>query len=278
MNDTDELVPELMRRATERLAQPDAAELVERGLRRGKQLRRRRTIGISIAAAAAVVLAASGAFAARTFLPSHDLQVADAPKPPVAQAPVPSSVPSSKASSEATDKALNQPTGLPTPLSSRDRVEISEKEAVEILRGLVPEGYTIAQPETWGDESFAGARLTVNDGKGGSELSMTITQTSLVPDCPAGSTSCTALPDGSVIEHQKTVREYSVGHPSDLGVIYNTVHVVHPSGYDVSLTSYNAVAEKGSATTRKNPPFSVDDLIAMAKNMRARTDTPTPGN
>lgn len=274
MNDTDELVPELMRRATERLDQPDAAELVERGLRRGKQLRRRRTIGISIAAAAAVVLAASGAFAARTFLPSHDLQVADAPKAPVAEAPVPSSVPSSKP----TDKASNRPTGLPTPLGSRMRLALSEQEAIEILQSLVPDGFTKLQPKTWGDESFAGARVTVDDGKGGSELSMTVTQASLVPDCPSHSSSCIELPDGTVIESDEKIREYSVGHPSDLGVIYNIVHVVHPSGYDVSFTSYNAVAEKGSPVTRKYPPFTVDDLIAMAKDARFQAVTPTPGS
>lgn len=274
MNDTDELVPELMRRATERLDQPDAADLVDRGLRRGKQLQRRRTIGISIAAAAAVVLAASGAFAARTFLPSNDLQVADAPKPPAAQAPVPTSEPSPKP----TDKLSNLPTGLPTPLGARVRLEISEKEAIEILRSLVPEEYKIDQPKTWGDEGFTGARITVNDGMGGSELAMTIAPASLVPDCPTTSTACTVLPDGTVVESNETVREYSIGHPSDLGVVYNTVHVVHPNGYDVSFTSYNAVAEKGSPTTRKSPPFSVDDLVAMAKSERLRTNTPTPGN
>lgn len=266
MNDTDELVPELMRRATDRLEQPDAAALVERGLRRGTQLRRRRTIGISIAAASAVVLAATSAVALRTMLPNEDLQVAGPSTPSAAAEPSPKPTP--KATEKATEKPSNEPTGGPFRATGLGAIP-TEKEALEALQALVPAGYKITDPRTWGDESFTSVRITVNDGNGATELSAHLAHNSVELRCPVELPGdCQRFPDGSVVQTRADTPEYSVGHPNDRGVISNNADLRNVDGLQVSLTNYNATAEKGKSPTRARPTFDIEELTAMAKDPR----------
>jgi hypothetical protein len=270
MNDSDELLPTMMRRATERLDQPDAAALVERGLRRGRQLRRRRTVGISLAAASAVVLAATGAYAVGKFLPSQDVQVATSPSatPTPKQDPKPSSSP--------TD--WSKPTVPPEP--DPETHNPNEEEILAILRSVVPKDFKVSQPKTWGDDVYAGARVTVNDGDGATELSVFVTRAS-EPGlrCPVEPPSeCQRFPDGSVVETLKDAREYVEGHPSDLGVIHNSATYERTDRLQVNLVSYNARAEKGQEPTRKRPPFSVEQLTDLAKDPRWQLTPPADGS
>jgi hypothetical protein len=260
MKETDELLPTMMRKATERLDQPDAADLVERGMRRGRQLRRRRTVVISLAAASAVALAAAGAFAAGKLLPTNEVQVATSPSvtPSPKAEPVPSSSP--------TDWSKPTYPSQPEPETSNP----SEAEILATLRAVVPEGFTISDPGTHGSEGYAGARLTVDDGNGATELAVSVSRGSEAAlNCPADPpVDCQRLPDGSVVNSMKNVREYMEGHPSDLGVIYNTVTVQRTDGLQVNLVSRNAPAEKRKSPTRKQPPFSVEELIELARDAR----------
>lgn len=57
MNNLNDTLPELMRRATENL-EPESTDLVERGMRRGTILRRRRTALLSFTGAGAVLATA----------------------------------------------------------------------------------------------------------------------------------------------------------------------------------------------------------------------------
>ena len=255
MKDTDELLPTMMRRATDRLDQPDAADLVARGLQRGRQLRRRRTVGISLVAASAVALAAAGAVAVQNYLPTNEIQVATTPTPKP-----------SPTEGFAHTPGPTRPTEPPPVEESNP----AEAKTLATLRSLVPDGFTISDPGTHGADGYVGARITVDDGDGATELSVFLSRGSEAAlTCPAEPpVDCQRLPDGSVVNSMKNVREYMEGHPSDLGVTYNTVTVERTDGLQVNLVSRNAPAEKGKPTTRKQPPFSVEELTELAQDPR----------
>src|SRR3954453_24039158 len=70
MNNLNDTLPDLMRRATENL-EPESADLVERGMRRGVILRRRRTALLSVSGAGAVLATAGIVFGSSQLLGSH---------------------------------------------------------------------------------------------------------------------------------------------------------------------------------------------------------------
>ena len=80
MNNLNDSLPDLMRRATEDL-EPESTDLVERGMRRGVTLRRRRTALLSVSGATAV-LATAGVVIGGTQLfggAQHQAPVAGTP-------------------------------------------------------------------------------------------------------------------------------------------------------------------------------------------------------
>ncbi|TDX08320.1 hypothetical protein [Kribbella sp. VKM Ac-2566] len=144
MND----VTDLMRRATEYL-EPECTDLVNRAVRRGVILRRRRSVLVGFTSAGAV-LAAAGVIFAGSQMIGGDRSAGT----PVAGMPI---VATSSAPSAAA-KPMRQ---------------VTPNDTQQTLRSLVPVGLKVSQPRTWGDNSI-GASYVVDDGKGASLLEVQV--------------------------------------------------------------------------------------------------------
>lgn len=83
MNNLQDTLPELMRRATDDLL-PDSPDLVERGIRRGTVLRRRRRALTGVAAGTAVLVSGGALVAGQLIGDPADARPAVAGKPSVA--------------------------------------------------------------------------------------------------------------------------------------------------------------------------------------------------
>jgi hypothetical protein len=236
MHDIDETLPDLMRRATDGL-EPDSPDLVRRAMAKGVRLRRRRTAGLSIAAASALVLTGGVVVAAQSLGPDPaGAQVAGTPGLTVATA-----TPSAK--------------------------PVTPKDTLATLRKLLPATIKVAEPKTWGDSRFTAASVTVDDGKGLAEVSVVVEggypQTSCRTD---DRRACQVLSDGSVVVSSRMEPVYQTGHPNDQGVASNGVELYRPDGVKISLQTWNSRDEKGSPKTRPEPPFSVAQLTSMARS------------
>ncbi|MFG1626189.1 hypothetical protein [Kribbella sp. NPDC049227] len=220
LNDT---LPDLLRRATESL-EPESADLVERGMRRGVALRRRRTALLSVSGASAV-LATAGIVIAGTQVFGGSTQ------PPAAG-------------------AKNTQTAKP----------VTQKESLETLIKLLPARLKVQKTETWSDAGNNGADVVVDDGKGASKLSMMVS--SIDGICAEQPNTCKVRPDGSRI--WTVVEEAaSAGGSNAGGVVRNAVLVTDKAGGSISLISYNA-GDRGSDRSRAKPALSVAELTAIA--------------
>jgi len=228
MHDLNEPLPDLMHRATEYL-EPESPDLVERGIRRGQVLRRRRTTLLGFTASAAVLATAGLVVSGNQALGGSgpiDGQVAG------------------------TVTTTTQTTAPP-----RVAGQATPKTTLEILRGLLPIGVQVSQPKTWGD-NFLAASYLADDGKGASyvEVQM-ITEKSQVKCGAEHPENCTVLPDGTlVITSQGRADE----------PLFNAVTIAYRDGRTISVASANAAYLKQAAPTRPQPLLSLKELTKLA--------------
>lgn len=237
MNNLNDTLPDLMRRATDGL-EPESTDLVERGMRRGVTLRRRRTALLSVSGAGAVLATAGIVFGSSQLLGSHAGTQA-----PVAGGPSITSV---------------------TKGSAEKPPAVTPKETLATLRKLLPTGLKGSQPRSWGGgiNAFNAASVVVDDGKGAAMVSALVEPYAQKTCALTGSAQCTVRADGSVVISLTETPEYSRnGNPG--GVVSNYVEIYRPNGTMISLTSYNGPKEKGAAHTRAKPALSVAKLISM---------------
>ncbi|MEU8226271.1 hypothetical protein [Kribbella sp. NPDC048915] len=235
MNNLDQTLPDLMRRATEHL-EPEATDLVERGLARGRTLRRRRT-ALSGATAAVAVLATAGIVTGGLQLfgpkPANESQVAGMGLPAV------------------------QVTTTPSPAAK----PATPQQTLETLRRLLPSTYRLTQPRTYGD-NFIGASYVANDGKGASYVEVQLMNGQVRTECADKPKkvpqTCVVLPDG------RTVTASQSGLRGDVSV--NSVLITYPDGRSIYLGSANATAMKKAIPTRPQPLLSLLQLRALAEN------------
>jgi hypothetical protein len=236
MNNLNDSLPDLMRRATENL-EPASTDLVERGMQRGAVLRRRRTALLSFSAAGAI-LATAGIVVGGT-------QVFGSPENK--QAPV-ASAPTKAATTPAT-KAIPPANG---------------KDTLATLRKLIPAGLQVSKPTSMdgGPGGQNSASVVVNDGKGASWLMVTTGYSYDPRDCSNSLPhTCTMQADGSALValfRDEIVRNGKIKEASS-----NAVTLTHPDGTQVNLTSMSAAGE-GSPATRKQPLFSLPELAKLA--------------
>jgi hypothetical protein len=235
MNNLNDTLPDLMRRATDGL-EPESTDLVERGMRRGVTLRRRRTALLSVSGAGAVLATAGIAFGGSQLLGSHAGSEA-----PVAGGPSITSV--SKGNAE-------KPPA------------VTQQETLATLRKLLPTGLKVSQPRSWGGgfNGFNAASVVVDDGKGAAMVSALVQTTAPKTTCPITRAQCTVRADGSVVVSLTETPEYR-RNPG--GVVENYVEIYRPNGTMIALTSYNGPQEKRAAHTRPKPALSVAKLISM---------------
>ncbi|MFI7067046.1 hypothetical protein ACIBL3_39025 [Kribbella sp. NPDC050124] len=239
MNNLNDTLPGLMQRATENL-EPVSNDLLERSVRQGVRLRRRRTTLLSVAGASAV--------AATVGLVVGATQLVGGPSEAVvAGPPSPSTTP------------------VATPVAPK-ATGPTVQEALGTLRGLVQApGRKLSQPQTWGDASALGAAYVVDDGKGASRVDVLLTGGGEMNRCAEAGARCTTLPDGSKVFSLAAEPTYAGSRNVD-GVVANYVARYLPDGRFMSLTSYNAPAEKGSPHTRAKPLFTVAQLTELVQS------------
>lgn len=233
MND----LTDLLRRATDDL-EPTSTDLVERGMRRGAVLRRRRTALRGFAATGAV-LATAGIIVGGNQL------IGSSSGTPVAGPPA--AVTSTAASAVA-----------------KSTRPVTPNDTLQTLRSLVPAGLTASQPRTWGD-NFIGASYLVDDGKGASLLEVQVMTRKSQISCAneAHPENCTVRPDGTIV-----LVEHQPGR-SQMAAI-NSVQVRYPDGRIIVLASGNSTAWKKAPVTRPQPLLTVAQLTALAENQAWR--------
>lgn len=228
---------DLMQKATENL-EPVSTDLLERSVQQGLRLRRRRTT-ILTASGAGAVLATAGLIAG-------GLQLFDSPSSSPAVA------------------------GTPVPLTPSVKPNhVTPQQTLATLRSLIKSsGRTLSGPEAWGEssEGFVAAAYVVNDGKGASRIEVMLSGPGQQgPGCDDTS-SCTRLPDGSTLEVLTQQPEYPDSRNKVNGVFYNSASLRLADGRYISITNYNAPAEKDKQHTRATPLFTTSQLTAMAKS------------
>ncbi|MEU4602537.1 hypothetical protein AB0F43_06125 [Kribbella sp. NPDC023972] len=236
MTNVNDTLPELMHRATENL-EPVSTDLLERTVQQGLRLRRRR-MTLLTATGAGAVLATAGLVVGATQLVGSPSDTAVA-----GTTPTPSAKP-------------NTPTAQ----------AVTAKDALATLKTLVrAPGLTLSKPQTWGDKSAFGAAYVVDDGNGASRVEVLLTGGGEENRCAAANAGCTTLPDGSTLFSLTDQPEYS-GNRNVHGVLSNHVERYLPDGRFISVTSYNAPAEKGSQHTRTKPLYTVAQLTTLAQS------------
>jgi len=236
MNNLNDTLPGLMHRATENL-EPASTDLLERTVQQGLRLRRRRTTLLTVTGAGAV-LATAGLVVGATQVLGRPSDAAVA-----GTTPTPSASP-------------HTPVAKP----------VTSKETLATLKALIQApGLTLSKPATWGDKSALGAAYVVDDGKGASRVDVLLTGGGEEDRCAVPSAACTTLPDGSTLFSLAEQPEYPGNRNKD-GVVSNYVVRRLPDGRIISMTSYNAPAEKGSPHTRAKPLYSLAQLSALVQS------------
>ncbi|MFI5695819.1 hypothetical protein ACIA58_28465 [Kribbella sp. NPDC051586] len=225
MTDLHDSLPDLMRRATEDL-QPATPELVARGIRRGKVLRRRRTALAGLSGAAAV-LATVGIIVGSTQLLQHGAAPAVEPAAP---------------------PRAHHLTRAVTP--------------AETLATLLPKSLHRSKAATSDDGTLS---VVLDDGKGGGLLTVDMMTAQPNTDCngsPAG--ACTVEPDGTVYVAYANRPLYADENPG--GIAVTTVEVFYPDGRQISLSNYNAPKDQGVEHSRPAPILSITQLTQIARS------------
>ncbi|HET6298133.1 MAG TPA: hypothetical protein VFG33_32450 [Kribbella sp.] len=239
MNNLNETLPDLMHRATETL-EPESTDLVERGIRRGTTLRRRRTVLRGLTGATAV-LATAGIVVGGTQLFGSSSPA----EPPAASG----TTPSAKA-----------PAATPTP--------VTPAQTLDTLLQLVPANLKQSAPKSSDADGYHRASVVVNDGRGASLLTVALASgLPLKGGCAGLHGKCTVQPDGTVVASYANESIFPYDATKNPQGVKNTVlEIFRPDGTLISLYSYNAPKEIGVQHTRENPLLSVADLTRIANS------------
>ncbi|MGC4943990.1 hypothetical protein [Kribbella sp. DT2] len=235
MNNLNDSLPDLMRRATDDL-EPESNDLVERGMRRGVTLRRRRTALLSLSGAGAVLATAGIIVGGSQLFAGNAAPVAGPP----------STAPSTPASAQ-----VAKP-GTPTDTMKR-------------LQRLLPQDLKQSSAKVSYERNMHHAEVVVDDGKGASLITVEVITTKPNPDCAGLHGSCTVRADGSVITSyaNESIFPYDASK-NPWGIKNTVVEIFHPDGRLISIRNYNAPKGDGVQHTRTNPLFSVKQLTALA--------------
>jgi hypothetical protein len=254
MNNLNDSLPDLMRRATDDL-EPESNDLVERGIQRGVTLRRRRTAMLSLSGAGAV-LATAGIIVGGT-----QLFAGSTPEPTVAG-----------------------PSAVTTPSA---KVTASPAQTLATLRALTASNGKQSAPGSRNDNGMFSAEVVLDDGKGASLVTVQIVTTKPNTDCAGLHGTCQVRSDGSVIHSyaDESIFPYensAARNPN--GIKNSVVEVFYPDGRLISLYSYNA-PKQSVRHTRTNPLLTVQQLTAIANSDQwvyppalTGAETKRPGN
>jgi hypothetical protein len=251
----DALFPEALQAAGDVFPGPPA-DLVERGVLRGRRMRRARVARTSAAAVSLVLIAAGGAVAGSHVFGGATAQTASTPTP----------TPSTKTPASATPSAS---------------AVISGQTMISTLEGLLPHGGTFTETQGRGTEALPGggaapfASVVYHGGGGASEIEValsrfaagtpvTSTEYSSCPSTienPYSVCSAHTQPDGSllVVDKDFTRPQTNTGQRSWSVVLIRT------DGAMIQVSEYGGGAEK-STTGPVNPVLSTDQLAAIARS------------
>lgn len=217
----------------------DRGALVAGGLARGRRQRLRRRAAVAGGAAGIALVGVGGAL----LVPWGG---APAPRP-------------------ADSSVAEQPSATPS------AVPLTGRELIAALEGLLPEGKVSEQQArgTEGPMPSPYVHLVHDDGKGAGAIAVSLNrvepgseQARQAVDCPDKTLtphdSCVSsrLPDGSLLMLFKGY-EYP---DRRVDTKRWTADLVTPSGQHVSVSEWNAAAEKGAPVSRPEPPLSTAQL------------------
>lgn len=156
----------------------------------------------------------------------------------------------------------------PTPAPSVSAGPVSGDELLRTLEGLLPEG-KISGTDASGTDDGPYALLVHDDGEGGAAISVSLARVEpgsayarQATACPAeeltpyDACSSTRLPDGSLL---RLFQGYEYPDRRVDTKLW-TADLVTPEGQQVSLSEWNAEAQKGAPVTRTDPPLSPEQL------------------
>ncbi len=233
--------------------QPDLVALVNGGVADGRRRRRRRTAGVLGGVAALAAVAVVGG----TVLPG--------------------ALKDSRAEADAASAY-----GTPVPHHATGPL-LSPGWMNSTLAGLLPAGSVFAPA---GTGARGTAAVVLDDGQGAALIDFSLTNVapdSPGPGCPAASAVpnqvCTVkvLPGGG-----RFVFEQGYEYPTETTSAKDwSGSVTFPGGGQLQLEEWNAPAEKGAADTRKNPPLTAAQVLAVVtaqawKPALAALPTPAP--
>ncbi|MEW2394542.1 hypothetical protein [Streptomyces sp. NPDC046862] len=235
----------------------DGAALVSGGEVRGRRLLRRRRATVAGGVAGVALAGVGGALLVPWGGGAGDESVAGDPKP----------------------RWSSSVSASPTPSKP-----MSGGELLRTLKGLLPEG-RFSGEDSRGTGAGLGpyAHLVHDDGKGPAAIGISMgriepgsQQARQVTTCPAeeltphDACSTSRLPDGSLL---MIFQGYE--YPDRrVDTKWWNAELVTPEGQHVSLSEWNAAAEKGSPITRPDPPLSPAQLkkVVTAKAWRTAVD------
>ncbi|MEV5488051.1 hypothetical protein AB0L47_08580 [Streptomyces bobili] len=229
----------------------DRAALVAAGEVRGRRLRLRRRAAIAGGAAGLALVGVGGALL----------------------------VPSGAGSSPQHDSVAATGSGTPTAVAATPAAPaVSADDMVRTLTKLLPEGKVTRGEARGTDELPPFAQVSFDDGKGAGSLSLLVDRVrgggeafdpaSEVAPCPdmelpgSGLDSCVTqtLPDGSVVT---LIQGYEYPDRRADTKAWSA-DLVTPDGTRVSVSEWNAAAQKGEPVSRPEPPLSIEELKTLA--------------
>ncbi|MGI5377884.1 hypothetical protein ACQEV2_27285 [Streptomyces sp. CA-251387] len=187
--------------------------------------------------------------------------------------------------------------GTPAPLPASSRVSerpsntpstapVTSRELIETLEELLPEGKVSEQEARGadGDLPMPYVRLVYDDGKGPGAIGVGLNrvepgsdqarQTTDCPDktlTPHDSCVSTRLPDGSLL---KLFQGYE--YPDRrVDTKWWSADLITPAGQHISVSEWNAAAQKGAPISRSEPPLSTAQLkeLVTAQVWRGYVDS-----
>ncbi|MFB8772456.1 hypothetical protein [Streptomyces broussonetiae] len=219
----------------------DGAALVTAGRARGRRLRLRRRAAVLGGAASLALVGAGGAL----VLPGGE----------------------GEASPAAGQRKVTTASATPAP------TPVTADEMVAILKSLLPAGETRQEHGGGGETGSAFASVVFDDGQGGGAVgvglgriepgSTSAREMTTCPDknfVPYDACDSSRLPDGSLLLLMKGYEYPDRRVDTKLW----QAQLITPEGQHVSVTEWNAEAEKDAPVTRPEPPLSLEQLKAVA--------------
>jgi len=169
-----------------------------------------------------------------------------------------------------------------TPISVDSTVPITPQVAVQTLINLLPRAGQTSHLSGESSPGQVGGGFVYDDGHGAAEVSVDLSVPYLSPNpnpayhgklqrVPAGSLcssqgvvqlhqQCTTFPDGS----QVAVYQGDANLPG--GAKDWEVSMLRTDGVEVDVTEFNSPVDKGGVQTRIDPPFTITELITIARS------------